>query len=94
MIYKNAQIGNTKNITLIELGNGDVKVAYVYSKKNKYTGIEFVNDIPQKIGTKQGIPGVTTNDTKPEAMLTFTDVKSIEIVEEALKKAKIVLINM
>jgi len=94
MVFKNAQIGETKGITLIELGKGDVQVAYVQSKEGKYVGIGFVNDKPQPIGTQHNTVGTTTDYSKPDALLTFTKVESIEVVEEALKKAKIVLRNL
>lgn len=93
MIYKSVQIGKTKNITLIRLGNGDIKVAWVYNKEDGYVGLEFVNDVPGKIGREHNDKG-TTDESKPQAMLIFTDIKSIEVVEEFLKKAKIKLKNM
>ena len=94
MVIKNAQIGETKGITLIELGKGDVQVAYVVSKEDKYVGIEFMNDKPSPIGTKHGTAGTTTDDSRPEAILTFTDIASIEVVERALAKAKVKLRNL
>jgi hypothetical protein len=94
MIHKNAQIGNTKGITLIELGYGDVIIGAISCKVNKYTGVEFVNDTPNPIGTKVNTAGCTTDNTNPEAILTFTDIKSIEVVEKALAKAKILLRNI
>jgi len=94
MVIKNTQVGKTKGITLIELGNGDVQVAYIQSKEDKYVGVEFVNDKPNPIGTSHNTAGTTTDNSRPEAMMTFTNIASIEIVEEALKKAKIILRNM
>jgi hypothetical protein len=94
MIHKNVQIGNTKGITLIELGKGDVIIGAISCKVNKYTGVEFVNDTPRPIGTKSNTVGCTTDNTRPEAILTFTDIKSIAVVEEALAKAKIMLRNI
>ena len=94
MIYKNAKVGNTKNITLIQLGNGDVQIGIIHCKVNKYAGVEFVNAVKNPIGTKHNTAGCTTDNSKPEAMLTFTNVKSIEVVERALHKAKVYLRNM
>ena len=62
MVYKNAQIGNTKNIPMIELGNGDVQVGAIFSKEDKYAGLSFMNDKPCKIGTKHNRAGTTTDD--------------------------------
>jgi hypothetical protein len=94
MIHKNARIGSTKGITLIELGNGDVIVAAISCKHNKYVGVEFVNDTPKEIGTKHNTSGATTDDSRPEAILSFTKIESIEVVERALAKAKILLRNI
>ena len=94
MIYKNAIIGKIKNVTLIELGDGDVQVAALKSKEDKYVGIEFVNDVPNKIGTKHNTAGTTTDNSNPDAMLTFTNIESIEVVERALAKAKIYMRNL
>jgi len=94
MIHKNAEIGNTKGITLIELGGGDVQISVISCKVNKYTGVEFVNDKPTPIGTKHNTVGCTTDNTQPQAILSFTSVASIEVVERALAKAKILLRNM
>lgn len=94
MIHKNAKIGNTKGITLIELGNGDVQVCAISCKVEKYAGVEFVNDKPNPIGTKHNTAGCTTDNTQPQAILSFTNVASIEVVERALAKAKVLLRNI
>lgn len=95
MVKYNQQIGKIKGVTIIELGNGDTKVAYVHCKEDKYTGIQFTNDTPKKIGGSDiNTTGVTTDELQPNAMITFTRLESIEIVEKALRKAKIKLKTM
>ena len=91
MIYENATIGKTKGIMLIELGNGDLQVASVHSPVDKYSGVQFVNDIPRPIGTKHNTVGLTSDEDPPDAMITFTSIESIEVVQEKLKEAKIKL---
>ena len=94
MIHKNVQLGTVKGVTMIQLGKGDVKVAFVKSPNEKYSGVQFVNDTTKPIGTKEGNTiGTTTDDSAPQVMITFTDIKSIEVVERALNKAKIWLRN-
>ena len=94
MVHKNVKIGGTKGITLIELGEGDVQVAAISCKEHESAGIEFVNDKPNPIGTKHNTAGCTTDNTQPQAILLFTNVASIEVVERALTKAKILLRNI
>lgn len=94
MILKEVQVGNVKGVTIVELGNGDVKVGYTHSKEEKYVAVIFSNDEPKPIGTAHNTAGTTTNETPPQAMLSFTKVESIEVVERALNKAKIMLRNI
>lgn len=92
MVLHNQQIGEVKGITIIELGNGDTKVAYLHQPEEGYTGVMFKNDVQKPIGTKgNNPPGITTDEMPPDAMIIFTNVESIEVVERALAKAKIIL---
>lgn len=94
MVIKNTTVGKTKGVTIIELGNGDIKVGSLHSKEEKYSGIEFINDVPRRIGTKHNTAGTTTDESNPDAMITFTNIESIEVLERALAKAKIWLRNI
>ena len=94
MIRKNVQVGSTLVETMIELGNGDVKVGSIRFQDDKQVGIEFVNDVPNPIGTKHNTAGTTTDESNPQAIISFTNVESIEVVERALNKAKVILRNM
>lgn len=94
MVLKNQKIGNVEGITLIELGNGDTKVGFVKQDIEKYVGIAFTNDEPKPIGTKHNTAGTTTDDARPNAIITFTTVESIEVLQRQLNNAKIVLRNM
>ena len=91
MVEFNQKIGKTNNVTIIELGKGDTKVAYVHCKEDGYTGISFTNDSIKPIGTSDGCSGITTDDLQPNAMLTFTSIESLEVVERNLHKAKLKL---
>ena len=63
-------------------------------KDEKKAGVIFVNDKPQPIGTNIVIAGCKVADVAPDAVMTFTSVESIEVVERALSKAKILLRNI
>lgn len=92
MVEYNQQIGKVKGITIIELGKGDTKVAYHHCKEDGYVGVQFTNDIVGPIGSGgTNTCGVTTDELQPNAMITFTNAESIEVVERALAKAKIKL---
>ena len=94
MIRKDVKVGNTLVETMIELGNGDVKIASLRFQDDKQVGVEFVNDIPNPIGTKHNTAGTTTDESNPQVILSFTNIESIEVVEKALNKAKVILRNM
>lgn len=87
MVIKNQTIGNVKEVTLIELGSGDVKVSCVKQFDEKYTGVMFCNDKPNPVGTDH-VGGGTTDEYDLQVMLTFTNIESIEVVEKHLKRAK------
>ena len=92
MVKNNQQIGNVKGITIIELGDGDTFVSYVHNRKENYTGVLFHNDIKKDIGSEDQVSiGATTDEFTPDAMITFTEIESIEVLERALKKAKTML---
>lgn len=94
MIRNNVKVGTVLVETMIELGNGDVKVAALKFQEDNQVGIEFVNDKPNPIGTKHNTAGTTTDESNPQVILSFTNVESIEVVERALNKAKIMLRNL
>jgi hypothetical protein len=91
MVEFNQKIGRSKGVTIIELGKGDTKVSYIHCKEDGYTGVLFTNDTVNPIGTKHGVSGVTTDELQPNAMLIFTSIKSIEVVERKLHMAKLKL---
>ena len=88
MVHKNIKFGNVNGVTLIELGKGNVRVACIKNPGQGYTGVQFVNDTSKPAGGPQNTIGTTTDDSRPDAIITFTDTKSIEVVERALRKAK------
>jgi hypothetical protein len=92
MVEFNQTIGKTKGVTIIELGKGDLQVSMIHNEKNGYTGIQFVNDIERPIGTHHmGMAGLTTDETEPNALITFSNLQSLEVFEKHLKYAKLKL---
>ena len=87
MINKNVKYSEVENVTVIELGNGDVKVADTTHLDEK-TGVVFWNDVPRPIGETTDSYGKTTDETGIDVIIHFTKVESIEVVERALVRAK------
>ena len=87
MIDKNVKYGNIYNVTVIDLGNGDVKVSDTTHLEEK-TGVVFWNDTPKPIGETDDSAGKTTDETGIDVIIHFTKVESIEVVERALLRAK------
>ena len=95
MIYKNAKIGKLENITLIELGEGDVLVSALEDPNREYSGIGFINDVPGEVGREHpGTKGKPIDDFENcHAVIFFHNIASIEVVEEAISKAKNILLE-
>lgn len=95
MIRNNQKLGAEVISKMIEMGTGDIKVSVATSKEGNYTSVCFKQDVKGDIGRKEGNTiGVTTDADTPDTMLLFTDVKSIDVVMDKLKKAKIILRNL
>ena len=94
MIHKNSKLGNTKNVTIVELGTGDIKVGYIKQPDEGYTGVSFKNSDKFDIGHLHDDAGETTDEYNPEAVIIFTNPKSIDVVIEQLNLAKCGLIKM
>jgi hypothetical protein len=92
MVEFNQEIGKTKGVTIIELGNGDLQVSMIHNKEDGYTGIQFVNDIKRPIGTHHaGMVGLTTDESEPSAIITFSNLESLSVFEKHLNYAKLKL---
>ena len=92
MVEFNQKIGNVKGITIIELGKGDLQVSMIHNKEDGYTGVQFINDEQRPIGTRHpGMVGLTTDESSPNAIITFSNIESLEVFEKHLKHAKLKL---
>ncbi len=87
MVKKNVKYGEIKNVTVIELGYGDVKVSDTLHKDNT-VGVMFYNDTPRPIGEIADTYGKTSNETGIDAIIHFRNIESIEVVEKAISRAK------
>ena len=94
MIYKNVTIGKEKNVSVCEMGNGDVKVAACSIPDKRTAGVMLTNDSPKEIGTLHASAGTTSDMTGLDMLLEFSDEKSIDVVEAALKEARVILRNI
>lgn len=94
MISKNIKFGKIDNVTVIELGHGDVLVGGIFNTDKKHVGIAFSNDKVEPIGTKCKLKGKTTNETGVDSVLIFKNLESFEVFEHQLANAKNKLIKM
>ena len=88
MILKNVQFAKTKNATVLDFGEGDIHIATAKQKDDKYTCVLFRNIKKGKIGRGVKPKPATSDDMKPEIVMIFRKTESIEVVLDALKKAK------
>lgn len=92
MVELNQTVGKTKGVTIIELGKGDLQVSMIYNEKDGYTGVQFVNDEIKPIGTHHGgMGGLTTDESCPNAIITFSSIESLEVFEKHFNHAKMKL---
>ena len=95
MIYNDNKVGKQTISKIIEMGTGDIQVSVARSKEEKYTSLCFSQGVAGEINRKDGsLIGLTTDEDTPDTMLVFKDVKSIDVVMEKLKNAKIILRNL
>jgi hypothetical protein len=97
MISKNRKVGSNQNVTLIELGDGDVGIGPVSGKTNDgnlYNGIAFENlskRYPINHEFKEFKGKAATNT---EVLLVFSNIQSLEVLEEAITSIKSELIKI
>jgi len=86
MIRKNVDYGTSKDVTIVEFGNGTVEtISVVYCEKPK-VGINFTSCEPKRIGTLT--PAKKNEAGTAEMVMTFTKSKSIDCVINQLLIAK------
>ena len=88
MIHKNVIVGDVEEVTICELGSGDVQVSSVDMPSGKSVAVTFVNTEANPIGTEHETSGLTTDQTGLDLMIEFSDLKSIEVVEKYLNHCK------
>lgn len=96
MIHYNQKYFDTEGVTILEFGKGTISVCPSASEKDKEVYILFRTTEAGKIGDDNGLflKGMTANDVKPEVMLSFPKVESIDVVIDALVQAKNDLIQI
>ena len=93
MIHKNLKAGIKDDVTVIELGSGDVKIQNVqYPTTEKQAGfiaISFTNDTPHEIGFDHGDGGaIPLDEWHPDVILSFFKLESLEVLQEQLNIAR------
>jgi hypothetical protein len=93
MIHKNVKFGKIPEVTVVELGKGDVNVCSIVLN-NSFTGISFVNRSPCPIGTVTGDKDKPMDEVGVDMVILFTRYESLLVVERALIAAKKAFINI
>lgn len=92
MIYKGKNYGNSKNVTIIESGNGDIDIATGINKTSVCLALN--NCAEREVGSHDGrkIKGKLIKNV--DVLITFDNPDSIDIWLTSLKKSKKTLIKM
>jgi len=93
MIHRNIKSGNKEDITVIELGSGDVKIQNVeYPTTEKQVGfiaMSFTNDTPHEIGFDNADSGeIPLDKWNPDVIISFFKLESLEVLQEQLNIAR------
>jgi hypothetical protein len=84
MIYRE------NNINVLEFGTGDICVVCIGKKvDSELYGVGFLQTDPIEIGKyRPEYDGITEDEFKPEVKMTFSDIRSIDVVIDHLQKVK------
>lgn len=87
MIFKNAIFGNTQYVTVCEFGTGTIKM--VQSKpKDGTVNLYLKTQEPEPIGLVQEHSYKSIDDMKPEVVLMFKNIESLNAVILTLQELK------
>ena len=86
MIHKEAEYGDIKGVTVLELGTGDV--AIVTSNPDPdwaiHIGIKSIENSPYQVGQKIGTEYKHMADFKPEIVFIFKNPESLQVLADAV----------
>lgn len=82
MIYKKIDFAKTKDVTVLEFGKGDIKVQPASGVD--YESLMFKTSKPYPIGTNHKSKGKNSDWFKPEVVMIFPNINSIDVVIERL----------
>ena len=89
MITKNQNYGISKNVTIADFGDGDIRVASAHIESDNVGCVLFENHTKRPIGTDHPeTVGKTTDELPIDLALRFSKTESIDVVIKALKNAK------
>lgn len=90
MIKKDVEFEGMPTDFIMEFGHGDISVTGFKKVDNKLVGIAFKNQEPHQIGVRDASTcGAELKNSDSSILMTFTKVESIEVLERALREAKI-----
>lgn len=89
MITKNQNYGISKNVTIADFGDGDIRVASAHIESANVGCVLFQNDIKGEIGREHHETiGKTTDELPIDLALRFEKTESIDVLIHALEAAK------
>lgn len=98
MILKNVKFGLHKQFALMRFRDGDIAVVNGLNKKQKHATVFFKNIEPGKVNRDVEFPGEpgrkTSDDFEPQVSMVFENVESLDVVMEAMKRARQDLVDL
>lgn len=88
MIIKNTKFGEVEYVTVCEFGTGDIEMTPTLKTNGRVFLAMKTTDEPHEIGIKRDGGYATTNDLKPEIVLSFDKIESIDAVISSLLDCK------
>ncbi len=89
MIKTDVTIGQIKGVTLLEFGTGEINMRFFnVSEGLKGNGVSMKTTEPRRLGKQPKEPETTTDEWKPQVMMTFSNPESVNVVIEQLQEFK------
>lgn len=90
MIHKNAEMGNRKDVTVVEFGTGDILIAGIGAEKEKLHGVLFSQDVPKVKSNWNNVenPITSIEEAKNPVVLYFSNPESVDQLITSLNEVK------
>jgi hypothetical protein len=89
MIRKNVKVGAVEGVTVLMFGFGDISIGVTEDPQSHVHGLSFIETEPREIGYEDpSSKGKSTDDIPLSVFMTFTDVRSVDVLIERLKNVR------